>query len=251
MSSTSSSCIQPSPAGGSSSGPGTTVSPFGSVPDRDAMAPPQLAADAPVVHVVDPREEARGHLRRHETRLAAAHRIPGALGQRSRRSRTTAATAAARRPCRSASSARPSARTAASRRRSGPLRAAPATTAGRASNRSSPSNGPGTVMLPVSSMIVSDGRWCRWPISKSFGSCAGVTLTAPEPKLGSTCSSATTGIFRPVSGSGDRRADEVLVALVVRDARRRRCRRASSRPASSRRSAGRTGSLTSSPSISR
>src|SRR5207237_554053 len=33
----------------------------------------------------------------------------------------------------------------------------------------------------------------RWPISQSAGSCAGVTLTTPVPKLGSTAGSAMTG----------------------------------------------------------
>src|ERR687893_277133 len=55
------------------------------------------------------------------------------------------------------------------------------TIAGRASYRSRPSNGPGTVTTARSSMIVRLGSWCRWPISKSFGSCAGVTFTVPVP----------------------------------------------------------------------
>ncbi len=76
-----------------------------------------------------------------------------------------------------------------------------ASTAGRASNRSRPWNGPAAVITPRSSMIVRDGRSCRRPISKSSGSWAGVTFTAPVPNPGSTCGSATTGIFRPVSGS--------------------------------------------------
>ena len=50
-------------------------------------------------------------------------------------------------------------------------------------------------------MIESIGRPCRRPISKSFGSCAGVTLTAPVPNSGSTCSSAMTGIILPVKGN--------------------------------------------------
>ena len=41
----------------------------------------------------------------------------------------------------------------------------------------------------------------RRPISKSSGSWAGVTLTAPVPNSGSTCGSATTGIRRLDSGS--------------------------------------------------
>jgi hypothetical protein len=47
-----------------------------------------------------------------------------------------------------------------------------------------------------------DTRSSSWrsPISKSLGSCAGVTLTAPVPKRMSTASSAMTGISRPISG---------------------------------------------------
>ena len=75
-------------------------------------------------------------------------------------------------------------------------------TAVRAANRSRPSNSvPLPAMCPVSSMIVGIGSWCRRPISKSLGSCAGVILSAPVPNAGSTCSSATTGIMRPTSGS--------------------------------------------------
>lgn len=76
-----------------------------------------------------------------------------------------------------------------------------ATMAERASRRSRPWKGPWAVMTACSSMIVRDGRSWRWPISKSFGSWAGVTLTAPVPNSGSTCSSATTGMERSVSGS--------------------------------------------------
>ena len=52
-----------------------------------------------------------------------------------------------------------------------------------------------------SSKMVGAGRLCRRPISKSLGSCAGVTFTAPVPNFGSTCSSATTGISRFMIGS--------------------------------------------------
>ncbi|CAM5661342.1 hypothetical protein SALBM135S_04862 [Streptomyces alboniger] len=75
------------------------------------------------------------------------------------------------------------------------------TMAERASRRSRPWKGPGTVITACSSMTAMFGREWRWPISKSFGSCAGVTLTAPVPNSGSTCSSATTGMVRSVSGS--------------------------------------------------
>ncbi len=59
------------------------------------------------------------------------------------------------------------------------------------------------------------GRSWRWPISKSFGSCAGVTLTAPVPNSGSTCASATTGMRAVGQRQLDLRADQVPVALVV------------------------------------
>ena len=52
------------------------------VPDRDAVTPPQLAADAPVVHVVDPVEVARRQLRRVDADPAVADRVTGRLGQR-------------------------------------------------------------------------------------------------------------------------------------------------------------------------
>ena len=46
------------------------------------------------------------------------------------------------------------------------------------------------------------GSLCRWPISKSLKSCAGVTLTAPVPNSMSTSlASPMIGILRPVSGS--------------------------------------------------
>ena len=50
-------------------------------------------------------------------------------------------------------------------------------------------------------MIESIGKPCRRPISKSFGSCAGVTLTAPVPNSGSTWASAMIGISLPVKGN--------------------------------------------------
>lgn len=76
-----------------------------------------------------------------------------------------------------------------------------ATIAERASKRSRPWKGPWTVITPRSSRTSMDSRPWRWPIAKSFGSCAGVTLTAPVPNSGSTWVSATTGMVRSVSGS--------------------------------------------------
>ena len=70
-------------------------------------------------------------------------------------------------------------------------------------------------------MIVMLGSPWRRPISKSSGSCAGVTLTAPVPNSGSTCGSATTGIRRLDSGSSHLPADQVGVPGVVRVHRHR------------------------------
>ena len=73
-----------------------------------------------------------------------------------------------------------------------PSAASASRTATRASKRSMPSNSvPVSAILPLVSMIDGIGSLCRSPISKSFGSWAGVTLTAPVPNSGSTCSSAT------------------------------------------------------------
>ncbi len=57
-------------------------------------------------------------------------------------------------------------------------------------------------------------RPCRRPISKSFGSCAGVTFSAPVPTVGSTYSSAMIGTSRSTSGTIARRPTSVAVALV-------------------------------------
>ena len=77
-----------------------------------------------------------------------------------------------------------------------------ATTATRASNRSMPSNSvPVPSMTPCSFMMTTKGTLWRIAISKSFGSCAAVTFTAPVPKSGSTSSSAMIGIMRFTSGS--------------------------------------------------
>ena len=60
------------------------------------------------------------------------------------------------------------------------------------------------------------GRLCRRPTSKSLKSCAGVTLTAPEPFSGSEYSSATIGILPSDQRQDDVLADQIRVALVVR-----------------------------------
>src|SRR5438132_1208889 len=53
------------------------------------------------------------------------------------------------------------------------------------------------------------------PISKSVGSWAGVTLTAPVPKLASTASSAIIGSSRPVTGGPQAAVLVLNTALVL------------------------------------
>ena len=81
MSSTSGSCCQPSPRR-LLAGPDAADLAVGGVPDRDPVPPPELAADAPVVHVVDPVEVAGGQLARVDPHPAVPDRVPGRLGQR-------------------------------------------------------------------------------------------------------------------------------------------------------------------------
>src|SRR6202023_3949511 len=52
------------------------------MPDRDAVSPPQLPGDAPVVHVVDPAEPAWLKARGVDHRVAVAPRVPRRPGQR-------------------------------------------------------------------------------------------------------------------------------------------------------------------------
>src|SRR5262249_46856235 len=56
--------------------------PVRGVPDRDPVPPPQLAADAPVVHVVDPVEVAGGQVAGVDAHPAVPDGVPGRLGQR-------------------------------------------------------------------------------------------------------------------------------------------------------------------------
>ena len=60
---------------------------------------------------------------------------------------------------------------------------------------------PLALIFPSSVITSICGSLCRWPISKSFGSCAGVTFTAPVPNSRSTAASAMIGISRFISGS--------------------------------------------------
>ena len=102
--------------------------------------------------------------------------------------------------------------------RSRPSSSSRALTALRAAKRSSPANGPPSALTtPASSKIEIIGRSWRWPVSKSLGSCAGVTLTAPVPNFGSTrIASAMIGNSRFTNGWRMRLADLRLVARIVR-----------------------------------
>ncbi len=71
------------------------------------------------------------------------------------------------------------------------------------------------VIRPSNPMTVTRSSPWRLPASKSFGSCAGVTLTIPVPNSLSTKESAITGMVRPVSGSVTRLPTSAGVALVV------------------------------------
>ena len=59
------------------------------------------------------------------------------------------------------------------------------------------------------------GRLCRWAISKSTGSWAGVILTAPVPKAGSTASSAIMGMTRFTAGRMTFLPTIALKALII------------------------------------
>ena len=77
-----------------------------------------------------------------------------------------------------------------------------AITFSRASSTSMPAySGPASsVMRPSSPITLGASSLCLRPISKSFGSCAGVIFSAPVPNSGSTYGSAMIGRRRPTSG---------------------------------------------------
>src|SRR2546427_445536 len=71
-------------------------------------------------------------------------------------------------------------------------------------------------MRACSSITSMARRSCRREISKSFGSCAGVTLTTPVPNFGSTASSAITRISRFRIGSTTRLSGECVARPIAR-----------------------------------
>src|SRR4029077_985279 len=160
-----------------------------SIKNRNTVAPPQLAADGPVVHVVDPAEVPGVHLRRGEPDAAVADRVAGRLGQwgdadeplqrLARLDRGAAAAAVAdgvhvRADLGDNPALLPQ---RGDHGGAGPPAGQPPGPRARAWKRRSPWNAPCAVITPSSSMMVRLGRSCRRPISKSFGSWAGVTLT--------------------------------------------------------------------------
>ena len=67
----------------------------------------------------------------------------------------------------------------------------------RASKRIIPENSPQlSAILPSSVKIVTSSSPWRRPQRKSFGSCAGVTFTAPVPKLMSTSVASVISLTR-------------------------------------------------------
>ena len=165
------------------------------VPGRDLVAPPELARDAPVADVPHP----------------LVVRLLPELGReaspRPRRSAATAFSASGSiftNHCSETSGSRtvsqrwqrPTAETWSSRRGGGPRASRSARTFLRASKRSRPAKaGPASaVIFPSKPMTATESRPWRCPASKSFGSCAGVTLTTPVPNFRSTIGSAITGI---------------------------------------------------------
>ncbi len=158
------------------------------------MPPPELPGDAPVAHVLHPVDVDRCVAVREELHLALLHHVDRRLGKLLHPAEPLLATAAARSRC---GSARTCPRSACSPRssRSGPAlqgrrrpslapRSDPAPRSARRLPGSCEPSGPITTTC---------GRLCRRPISKSLGSCAGVTFTAPVPNSMSTNSSSTIG----------------------------------------------------------
>ena len=92
-------------------------------------------------------------------------------------------------------------------------------TAARAAYRSRPVEllaGTASLRVASASRMFISGSPVRCAMSKSFGSCAGVTFTAPVPNSRSTWWSATMGISRPSNGMRDGAPDQRRVPLVPR-----------------------------------
>ena len=171
------------------------------VPDRDPVAPPELARDAPgadLAHPVevdplplagrDPHLVALDHLDRRRRQLVHAaeplqrdQRLdPLAGAVREGNGVGVGLLGAERRPPRAGPATTVSCASAAVR----PAKRSPASSVRRPSG-------------PITTISSSP---CLRPISKSLGSWPGVIFSAPVPNSGSTCSSAMIGRRRPTSG---------------------------------------------------
>ena len=235
VSSTSGSRSQPSPAGGSMPHVGLVAA----VPDRDLVAPPELARDAPgpdVVHPlevapplalgVDPHAAGLDDLDRRLDELVHPHEPL----QRDQRLDPLARRAA------STGRRGGTARCA----RSGPRPRSASTTASRASSAVMPSNRPAAAVIRPSSPITEiSSSPCARPISKSFGSWPGRDLQRAGAELGLDVRVGDD--LQPAADDRQDRglADQPRVAVVVAGGRRSPCRPASSRAARSRPSASR------------
>ena len=164
------------------------------------MAPPNLAADAPILDVLDPlrvnffpmlREESDKMIAHHRERFFCFRITQKPLLAQPRLDRHFAALAKADVVF---------VRFVLSRAARSPATSPPAFF--RASNRSSPSNSgtAGQLIRPSGCRTSTTGKLVALPISKSTLSCAGVTFKTPVPNSGSIASSATIGIFSRASG---------------------------------------------------
>jgi hypothetical protein len=159
------------------------------VPDGNAVPPPELPRDVPVADVLQPVDVDASH--RSGRMRSLPSRAPRGRARRAAPSaRTTGRRAAARRRCRTGSSAAP--RAGASRPSRATLGSSSATMRSRASKRSSPRSASGRApsasstsrICPSASITIGIARSWRLPTSKSFASCAGVIFTTPGAECG-------------------------------------------------------------------
>ncbi len=170
-------------------------------PRRDAMSPPQLPRDAPVMDVVHPVQIHLPVVFRNDRDLAGLHRGNRLLRQRldldeplrrkprlDDRSRAVALTERNRVVLRA--------------RRGIPARSGPPPPARAPQNGPAPRTGRHSRSSCCARRSLRSAAGCdASPASKSLGSCAGVTFTAPVPNSGCASSSVMIGISRFISGS--------------------------------------------------
>ena len=170
------------------------------VVDRQPVAPPQLARDAPGADVLHPVQVHAAVVLGHDPHAAVAHGVDRGRGelvhaheplQRDQRLDALARSGASRARCGGRARSRRSALPR--QRRHDRLARLHHRQPGEALAASA-------VMRPSSPITDTWSSSWRRPISKSLGSCAGVTFSWPVPKSLLTYSSAITGRWRPTSG---------------------------------------------------